>query len=191
MIDLAQYGKEVDVTDNGSGIAPSDFANVARKHHTSKISSFEDIESISSFGFRGEALAALANVARLSISTRRACDGNGSRLEFDTSGELVFSSPVSHAVGTTVSVKDVFRNLPVRQEEFVRNIKREYGKLLPLVQAYMLICSNVKIALFNTTVKRQAVFVSSGNSNIRENAVLAFGSKEAKVCSLFFDNLFH
>jgi hypothetical protein len=181
VIDLAQYGKEIEVIDNGSGIAPSDFASVARKHHTSKLSSFDDLESVSSFGFRGEALAALANVARLSMSTRRACDGIGTRLEFDGSGEVISSTPISHAVGTSVSVKEVFRNLPVRQEEFLKNVKREYGKLLPLIQSYMLICDNVKISLFNTTVKRQQVLSSSGKADMRENAVLAFGFKEAKV----------
>ncbi len=186
VIDLDQYGREVQVGDNGSGISPSDFANVARKHHTSKLASFDDLESISSFGFRGEALAALANVARLSICTRRACDANGTRLEFDASGEVISSIPASHAVGTTVVVKDVFHNLPVRQEEFLKNIKREYAKLLPVIQSYMLICSNVKISLYNTTTgKRQLVFASSGKADMRENAVLAFGSKEAKVLNLF------
>jgi DNA mismatch repair protein PMS2 len=188
VIDLEQYGREVVVSDNGSGIAPSDFASLARKHHTSKLATFDDLDSVSSFGFRGEALAALANVCHLVVSTRRLCDGNGARLEFDVSGEVTSNSPVSHPVGTTVSVTEVFRNLPVRQEEYVKNLKREYAKLLPLIQSYMLICNNVKISLFNTALKRQLVFASSGKSDMRENAVLAFGSKEAKVLgfSLFF-----
>jgi DNA mismatch repair protein PMS2 len=180
---LNQYGaKGIDVRDNGCGIARSEFANVARKHYTSKLRVFSDLDEIASFGFRGEALAALANVARLCLTTKTVEDDNGTRLEFDTLGEILEQNVFPREVGTTIMISDVFRTLPVRQEEFSKNIKREYSKLLPIVQAYALICGGVKISLYNTTPagKRQMIFSSSGRFDLKENAVLAFGAKDAK-----------
>lgn len=165
-----------------AGISEENFADIARKHRTSKIREFDDLQSISTFGFRGEALAALANIAVLSMTTRTEDMEVGFRLDFDSSGEVCSKSMFPREHGTTVTVTDVFKNLPVRKEDFSRNIKREYGKLLPLVQAYALICSNVKISLYNVTTgqKKQLVLSSSGTNDMRENIVLLFGAAETK-----------
>jgi DNA mismatch repair protein MutL len=183
VIELKQHGaKGVEVTDNGAGIAQSEYGNVARKHFTSKLASFGDLASVGTFGFRGEALAALANVAKLTLVTRQTSDAAASRLEYDSSGELTGRAVAAHPVGTTVCVEEVFRSLPVRQEEFVKNIKREFAKVVPLVQSYALACPEVKIALVNVaaTGKRQSLFASSGKSNLKENAALLFGAKDAQ-----------
>ncbi len=173
----------MEVTDNGVGITESEFPNVARKHFTSKLAAFQDLEAVKSFGFRGEALAAIANVAKLTVVTRQKSDESGFRLEFDGSGELTQCIAAAHPIGTTVSVADVFRNLPVRQEEFEKNIKREYAKVVPLVQSYALACPSVKISMANTmsSGRRQTVFVSSGRGDLKENAGLLFGAKDAQA----------
>lgn len=88
-IRLKEYGAELlEVADNGSGIAPADFATVAAKHHTSKIAAFADVASAETFGFRGEALSSLCAVASVSVATRAAEQELGSRLTFDQRGRL-------------------------------------------------------------------------------------------------------
>lgn len=177
-----QYGgKGVEVIDNGTGVPSSDHASLARKHHTSKLRHFADLETLTSFGFRGEALASLANVARLCVVTRTAADDTGYRLEFDHNGELSSSKPTAREVGTTVTVTDVFCNLPVRQGEFLKNITREYSKLLSVLQGYALVCVGVRVSLFNTTAtgKKQLVFASNGAPKMLDN-VLAIFPKDAQ-----------
>ena len=86
---LKEYGSElIEVADNGTGIRPEDYEAVAAKYHTSKISSFRDVEAVQSFGFRGEALSSLCAVAHLSITTRTAEQDVGTRLTFDHHGHL-------------------------------------------------------------------------------------------------------
>jgi DNA mismatch repair protein PMS2 len=79
----------IEVVDNGNGIAPKDYNFIAQKHHTSKITAFEDLDGISSFGFRGEALNALCELsAKFSIITKRSVDKFGCMLSFDNLGRL-------------------------------------------------------------------------------------------------------
>ena len=92
------------------------------------------MEKISSFGFRGEALSALANVCKLSLITKTENEDAGSKLEFDSQGDVASVSKCPREKGTTVMVNEMFYSLPVRQEEFHRNIKKEYGKLVPILQ---------------------------------------------------------
>jgi DNA mismatch repair protein MutL len=182
-IRLTQHGaKGVEVSDNGVGVRQADHGSLARKHHTSKLRAFGDLDSIQSFGFRGEALASLASVAQLSIITRTASDPTGFLLQFDHCGELSSSKGCARECGTTVSVTDVFCNLPVRQAQYIKHIAREYAKLVPLVQSYALVCTGVRIALFNTPVsgKRQIVFSSAGAPCMLENVHSIFAQKEAQ-----------
>ena len=88
-IRLKEYGAElIEVADNGTGIRPNDYAAVAAKYHTSKISSFSDVETVNSFGFRGEALSSLCAVSQMAITTRTKEQTVGTRLSFDHMGKL-------------------------------------------------------------------------------------------------------
>jgi DNA mismatch repair protein PMS2 len=88
-IRLKEYGSElIEVADYGTGISPGDYHAVAAKYHTSKISSFNDVQSVESFGFRGEALSSLCAVAQVTITTRTAGQDVGARLTFDHNGNL-------------------------------------------------------------------------------------------------------
>ena len=78
----------IEVSDNGGGIAPSNYAGIAMKHFTSKLQSFEDIYSVSSFGFRGEALNALCELSKsFSVTTKQPTDTVGTLLQFDKNGK--------------------------------------------------------------------------------------------------------
>ena len=114
---LKECGAElIEVADNGSGIAPEDYAAVAAKYHTSKIRSFKDVESVNSFGFRGEALSSLCAVSQLSITTRTSDEPVGTRLTFDQQGnlvgELLASCPVFHLQQPVGLVLNAFEHQP-------------------------------------------------------------------------------
>ena len=101
------------------------------------------------------------------------------RLDFETSGTLKGTQLVASQKGTTIAVETIFKNLPVRRQELERNIKREYGKVLGLLQAYACISTNVKLTVSNLMGKgkKAVVFSTNANSTTRENIANVFGSK--------------
>lgn len=137
---LREFGAEaVEVVDNGSGIAAADFAALTRKSATSKIRDFDDVTGVASFGFRGEALAALCEVSgSFTVVTRTADEPVGHRLVYDRAGRLVSDAPAARAVGTTVTLTDLFAPLPVRRKDFLKTLARHYDGLLRALEAYAL-----------------------------------------------------
>ena len=125
-IDLEDGGMRlIRIRDDGEGIAADDLPLTVSRHATSKIRTLEDLEKVLSLGFRGEALASIASVARFGISTATADAPHGSRLEFAASGEPRIL-PTAHPRGTTVEVHDLFFNTPARRK-FLRAERTEYG----------------------------------------------------------------
>ncbi|UKZ85476.1 uncharacterized protein TrAFT101_001336 [Trichoderma asperellum] len=170
----------IEVQDNGSGIAPANYSSVALKHYTSKLSSYSDIASLQTFGFRGEALASLCALSILTVTTCLEQDApKGSRLTFRQSGELESTSVVAAQRGTTVSVENLFHNLPVRRRELDRNIKREWHKVIALLNQYACIQTNVKFSVSQqpTKGKRILLFSTKGNPSTRDNIINIFGAK--------------
>ncbi|KAF2722979.1 DNA mismatch repair protein MutL [Polychaeton citri CBS 116435] len=170
----------IEVFDNGKGIAPDDFETIALKHYTSKLSSYEDLTSLETFGFRGEALSSLCALSKFHIVTARAEDGpKGKRLDFETSGKLATQSIIAAQKGTAVFVENLFFNLPVRRKELEKNIKREYGKVINLLQAYACIGVGVRLAVSNQLAKgkKLAVFATNANTATKENVANVFGAK--------------
>ncbi|KIW73773.1 hypothetical protein PV04_01866 [Phialophora macrospora] len=170
----------IEVQDNGSGIDPANYENVALKHFTSKLSSYDDLSSLRTFGFRGEALSSLCALSRFSLVTAQVDEvPKGKRLEFDTLGRLKSTTIVAAQKGTTATVENLFESLPVRRKELSKNIKREYGKVLGLLHAYACIGVNVKFTVKNTMPKSKSVSVFStrGNATTRENIANVYGTK--------------
>lgn len=133
-IALRDYGKEsFQVVDNGCGISPNNFKVLTLKHHTSKLNDFPDLQSLTTFGFRGEALSSLCTLGNLTVETRTKNESVATHMTYDHSGLLVAEKKTARQVGTTVTVKNLFCNLPVRSKEFSRNIRKEYGKLVSLL----------------------------------------------------------
>ncbi|KAF8652967.1 hypothetical protein HU200_062399 [Digitaria exilis] len=128
-VSLKAYGEEwFKVADNGCGISPANF-----QHHTSKISDFSDLGSVVTFGFRGEALSSLCALGKLTVETRTKDEPIGTHLEFEHSGVVASERKAARQVGTTVTVEKLFSTLPVRSKEFSRNIRKEYGKVISLL----------------------------------------------------------
>jgi DNA mismatch repair protein MutL len=117
--------RRLQVEDDGEGIAAQDLPLALARHATSKIASLEDLESVATMGFRGEALASIASVSRLSIATRRDGAAHGSALHCE-GAEHGAIEPAARAPGTTVTVADLYFNTPARRK-FLRTEATEFG----------------------------------------------------------------
>lgn len=132
------------------------------------------------FGFRGEALSSLCALSHLTVITATKTQAPmGVKLDYDENGVLTSKTPISRTVGTTLQLTDIFHSLPVRRQEFKRNIKREYGKALVMLQAYSIISTNIKISVSNQAGKKPStkVMSTSKNKEISANITNIFGSK--------------
>ncbi|CAI7792299.1 unnamed protein product [Closterium sp. NIES-53] len=182
---LKEFGAElIEVADNGCGVAPPNWQALTLKYHTSKIAHFADLQSLSSFGFRGEALSSLCALADVTITTRTANEPIATRLVFDHSGKLLPGprEQVARAVGTTVSVAKIFSPLPVRRREFERNVRREFAKLVSALQAYCVVSTHARILCTNQSGRssaRTTVVQTAGTGSMRENIIAVFGAKAA------------
>jgi DNA mismatch repair protein PMS2 len=171
------------VCDNGSGITAANYQSLTLKHWTSKLSTFDDLDTLSSFGFRGEALSSLCALAELSVTTRTADDAMGTQLAYDHDGQILSQSAVAREVGTAISLKNLFKPVPVRYKEFTKNVKREYARLTSLLQDYALITPNVKLVVSNqpTAGSRQVVLQTQGNADIKMNILNVYGAKQTPL----------
>lgn len=126
-IEMEQGGvKLIRVRDDGSGIAEPDLPLALSRHATSKIVSLDDLESVASLGFRGEALASISSVSRLTLTSRIEAQEAASRVEVEGRDMDARISPAAHPVGTTVEVRDLFFNTPARRK-FMRTEKTEFN----------------------------------------------------------------
>ena len=153
----------------------------ALKHHTSKLRSYADLTALHTYGFRGEALSALCALSTFTLTTCQVHEApQGSHLSFAASGALLPEETrvVAAQRGTTVTVAGLFKSLPVRRQELDRNIKREYGKVLALLQAYACGCAGVRLGVSNVMGKRRSVvFATDGKGGVRENIANVFGAR--------------
>lgn len=151
-IDIRIQGKAgldtVTVSDNGNGIASQDFSHLCTRSSTSKAELFEDLDYVTTFGFRGEALSAICGTCRsVNIVTRTRNDSSGYSLRFSREGELVEKKTAPRPVGTTVQAEALFHNLPVRRQHALKQAPREIAKCVAIAQAYAIIASDVRIEL--------------------------------------------
>ncbi|KAJ1914058.1 ATP-binding mismatch repair protein [Mycoemilia scoparia] len=151
----------ITITDNGSGIDPSNYDSLCLKHWTSKLETFDDLESVKTFGFRGEALSSLCAMSKVTVTTnsrkpassssnnsgQSESTGLGMILEYDSMGKLTSKKPVAREPGTTITLSNIFANWPVRLQELKKNIKREFIKCVVIVEQYALISNHVRISL--------------------------------------------
>ena len=136
-IEVEQGGKRmIRVTDDGHGMTHDDALLAFERHATSKLRTADDLLSIATLGFRGEALPSIAAVSRLLLETRDAAEAEGTRVEF-AGGKLVGVKPAGLPAGTTVSVADIFYCVPARRK-FLKSDTTELGHIASLVTHYAL-----------------------------------------------------
>jgi DNA mismatch repair protein MutL len=117
--------KLVRVRDNGKGILPAELSLALMRHATSKIASLADLQQVASMGFRGEALASMAAVAQLTLTSRTASDTHGWKVEA-IDGRLSEPVPASHAQGTSVEIRELYFNTPARRK-FLKSESTEFA----------------------------------------------------------------
>ncbi|XP_042870177.1 mismatch repair endonuclease PMS2-like [Penaeus japonicus] len=170
----------VEVVDNGKGVEENDFEGLTLKHHTSKIQDFGDLVGVKTFGFRGEALSSLCALSDLMVVTRHESQSVGTKLVYNHNGKLISKTPCPRQVGTTVTLQNLFSTLPVRHKEFQRNIKKEFGKMVQVLNSYCLISTGVRISCTNQSDKgkKSVVLSTNGHPTIKENISSVFGAKQ-------------
>ena len=136
----------VRVTDDGLGMPPEDLKLCVHRHSTSKIRTAEDLQTVATLGFRGEALASIASVARIEIVTRQFEAMEGWRLTVEGAVEKELA-PAGCAEGTSVTVRDLFFSIPARKK-FLKSDSREADKCLSVFRALALSRTNVEWKYF-------------------------------------------
>ncbi|MCP2041036.1 DNA mismatch repair protein MutL [Neisseria sp. HSC-16F19] len=145
-IELAGGGiKLLRVSDNGHGMAADDLPLALSRHATSKIASLHDLEQVASMGFRGEGLASIASVSRLTLTSRRTEDAHAAQISADD-GTLSAVRAASHAPGTSVNVAELFFNTPARRK-FLKSEGTEYAHCRTMVERLALAHPHIAFSL--------------------------------------------
>lgn len=162
------------ITDNGSGIEASEVRNAFLRHATSKITTAEDLHSVKSLGFRGEALSSIAAVAKVELITKTKDSLTGIRYLCEGAEEKECSE-VGAPDGTTIIIRNLFFNTPVRRK-FLKQPQTEGGYVIDLMEHMAL--SRPDVA-FKLTVNNQLKFNTSGNGNLKEVIYRIYGRETA------------
>ncbi len=153
-IDVEQGGvKLIRVRDNGGGVDKVDLPLALNRHATSKIYALDDLEAVSTLGFRGEALASISSVSRLSLCSNTGDSASGWKVQAEGRDMEAELSPAPHPQGTTVEVRDLFFNTPARRK-FLRTEKTEFNRLDEVIKRLAL--SRFDVA-FNLTHNGRAI----------------------------------
>ena len=162
--------KFIRVTDNGCGIAREDVKTAFQSHATSKISSADDLNSIMTLGFRGEALPSIAAVSKVNLITRTETEEFGTSLNIE-GGEITDIFDAGCAVGTTFIVREIFYNTPARMK-FLKKDVSEGNFVAAVVEKIALANPNISIKFIRDG---KNVFLTQGNGELRSVCYSAFG----------------
>lgn len=173
VVEIKNGGKSyIRVTDNGCGIDEEYVIEAFKKHTTSKISSFDDFINIATNGFRGEALASISAVAKISMTTKTA-DSNYGMTVVMNNDKLLEKTKTGAKDGTTVIVEELLENVPARKS-FLKSDKAEGAKITDFLIRYALANPNVKIKYINNS---KQVFATYATGKVIDVVDIIFGEK--------------
>src|ERR1043165_9488783 len=172
-VDVEAVGRRLlRVTDDGEGMTRDDAVLAFERHATSKIKTAEDLSAIATLGFRGEALASIASVARVELVTKTDEREAATRVVIE-GGRMRDVKDAAHPRGTTITVRDLFFNVPARRK-FLRSEATESFHLANLVTHYALAHPEISFTLTNNG---REVLRAGPAENLRERAYQIFGSE--------------
>lgn len=170
-IEIEKGGKEsIRIVDNGEGMDAADLQLAFMRHATSKIRDFDDLMSIRSYGFRGEALSSIASVSRMEIVSRTARSHAGSRIVIEN-GDVLETTEAGAPPGTSVTVSGIFAAVPARRK-FLRSDKVEQGHCLEAITRTVLCRENLRVQV---SANGKIVLHMPRVESISERAALALG----------------
>lgn len=166
----------IEVVDDGCGIAVAELPLAVQRHATSKLATFEDLDSLSTLGFRGEALPSIGAVSTLAIRSRVPEATHASLLRV-TYGEVTAPMSVGAAEGTAVTVRDLFANVPARRK-FLRQPGTETGYIQRAVAAYAAVYPAIA---FELTIDGRRSFSTDGSGDTIAAATAAYGAEVGRA----------
>ncbi|KAJ5937625.1 Ribosomal protein S5 domain 2-type fold subgroup [Penicillium verhagenii] len=178
----------IQVKDNGYGIATEDHPNVCRHTYTSKIQTLQDLNNVggNSFGFRGEALASVAEMSGgITVTTRTATEVTGLCLKYEKDGHLSQSQRTSHPVGTTVRIVHFLKHIPVRRQLVLKNAAKILTKIKKLLQAYAIAQPSRRFSLKVLKAKNENnnwTYAPSTAATLSDAAGKVFGREISSCC---------
>lgn len=167
--------KSILVVDNGSGMSHQDASLAFTKHATSKISSIEDLDRVLTLGFRGEALASIASVSRVELTTRQENDISGTRVIVDSSGIKSISSAGS-AVGTSISVNDLFYSTPARKK-YLKSLRTELANITDVITRHAVAHPEISFTLVSDG---KVIMKSPRSGELFDSIVHLYGADVAR-----------
>jgi DNA mismatch repair protein MutL len=174
-VEVESGGKRlIRIIDDGSGMLHDDALLAFERHATSKLKTAHDLLSISTLGFRGEALPSIAAVSRLTLETRAAEESEGARIEF-AGGKLVSVKPAGGPAGTSINVEDLFYSVPARRK-FLKSETTELGHIASLVTHYALAHPDKQFVLKTPT---QEILNATPVETMAERVYQVFGRQAA------------
>ena len=168
---INEAGKSlIQVIDNGKGMSEKDAQNAFARHATSKIRSIEDLFEIRTMGFRGEALASIAAVAQVQLKTKRQDDEIGTEVSIENS-KVISTSPVATPIGTSISMKNLFFNVPARRNF----LKSNSAELKHILEEFTRVALAFPEIYFNLNNNGQEVYHWDGGS-FKQRAIQVLGN---------------
>lgn len=190
-VDIEEGGvKRIRITDNGIGIADEDLPLALARHATSKIASIDDLEAVATLGFRGEALASIASVSKLSITSNTSDLPANGRSAYCEGREMQVSiSPEAHPRGTTLDIRDLFYNTPARRK-FLRTERTEYARIEEVVKRTALAHPEVAFVLSHNGKVIQRLPAGSADADLQRRVIGVCGEAFAHQ-SVVVDRVAH
>ena len=175
-ITLEDFGKKrIEIRDNGDGIEPDDAEQAVLRHATSKITTADDLTAITTFGFRGEALASIAAVSKLTLTTKTETQPTGIMMTLE-GGKIITTQECAAEQGTTLLIENIFFNTPARKK-FLKTDHVELRHCVDVVTHYALINNNVT---FKLTHNQTVLIHSPALPHLLEKIASIYGAVTAK-----------
>ncbi|KAG6800019.1 PMS1 protein 1 [Apis mellifera caucasica] len=164
----------IEVKDDGNGISNVDTPYMALSSYTSKLCSFSDLDSLETYGFRGEALHALSSVSNLTIITKTEQDEAAISYTIDHYGCILNSEPCHRSTGTTVQVKEIFKQMPVRRQIITKKANQDIKNLECLIKCYAICKFFVRISY---KIDNKIIFIKPSTNSFEESIAYILGKK--------------
>lgn len=159
-VEISNECKNIRIADNGHGIPKEDIGLAFSRHATSKLTREKDLWSISTLGFRGEALASIISVAKVSCITKTADEASGIKVECENSEIKLCETGCAN--GTVMEIRDLFYNVPARMK-FLKNFRTEFANIIEIVQSIAIGHTNISISLIH---KGHTTLKTTGSNNL-------------------------